>query len=102
MQSKTSPRSRKKQKVDKSKGTLPMVLTDGELNEIGDKVKEATMESWRKIEDHYSALLRSVEKSIIELKILEQTSRKLVNIGQTIHPERLMEMTFGMRIMQIM
>lgn len=39
MQSETSPRSRKKQKVDKSKGVMPLVLIDGDLDEIGEKIQ---------------------------------------------------------------
>lgn len=58
--------------------------------------------SWNKIEDRYNALLTVVEQSIVELKILVKKSRQPTQIGQGLQQERLIEVTFRMRIMQIL
>jgi len=81
---------------------MPLTLTDGDLDEMCEKIQEVTIESWNKIEDCYSALLIGVEQSITKLKILVQTSKQPVLIGQRLQPRRLMETTFGIRIIQIL
>jgi len=48
---------RKKQKVDKSRGVTPVLLTNGEIDEIGEKVEEVTTETWDIIDDHYRMIL---------------------------------------------
>jgi len=35
----------KKQKADKLKGAIPLVLTNGDIDEIGDKVQEVTTQT---------------------------------------------------------
>jgi len=77
MQSKTSMRRRKKQKENKFKGTMPLVLTEGDLDETEEKLQQVTVDSWNKTEDLYDTLLIGVEQSIAKLKILVQTSRQL-------------------------
>ena len=42
----TTMSPRKKQKVDRSKGAIPLVLTDGDVDEIGEKVKQVTTDKW--------------------------------------------------------
>lgn len=44
MQSKNSLRSRKKHKAYKSKDKMPLVLTDGDLDEIEEKLQEVIIE----------------------------------------------------------
>lgn len=46
MHSEFSPRIKKKQKVDKSKGVIPLVLTNGETDKIGENFQEVAEESW--------------------------------------------------------
>lgn len=47
----------KNQKVEKYKGTIPLALTDGDIDEIGDKVQEIIVETWGRIDNHYKVLL---------------------------------------------
>lgn len=49
--------ARKKQKVDNYKGAIPLILIEGDIDEIGDKVKEVTIETWERINNHYRVLL---------------------------------------------
>jgi len=51
-----------------------MVLTKGDLDQIGDKVQEITMESWNRVEDCYGELITGVEEITVELKIWVKTS----------------------------
>lgn len=38
-----------------------MVLTEGDLEQIRDKVLEITMESWNRVEDYYGELITGVQ-----------------------------------------
>ena len=62
--------ARKKRKVDKSKGAIPLVLTNGDINKIGDKFHKVKIETWDKIDNLYRALLVDVQQGILELKAL--------------------------------
>lgn len=75
---------KKKQKADKMKYITPMVLTNGGLEQIGDRIQEVTAESWNKWEDIYSALLTSVQEHIAELKIFAQTIRQPMQVVERI------------------
>lgn len=50
-----------------------MVLTDGDLDHIGDKIKESIEESWNKLEDHYDTFLTGFKEHIVELNNLAKT-----------------------------
>lgn len=78
-----------------------MVLTDGDLDEIGEKVQDVIAQSWRKIENCYGALLTRVEQSITELKLLTQEFKEPTQLTQGLQLERITERTFGMRIVHI-
>ena len=78
-----------------------MVLTEGDLDQIIDKVLEITAESQNMVEDHYGELITVLLQSIPELKIWVQTSIPPTQIGQGLHHEILIETTFRMRIMYI-
>ena len=56
---------KKKHKEDKTKELTPMVLTNGDLDQIGFRIQEAAMESWNNLEDRYGALLIGVEERIV-------------------------------------
>lgn len=66
---------RKKQKADKSRGSIPLVLTDGDIHEISEKVQEVTTKNWDRIDDFYKEILTLVQQGIAELKALPQTTR---------------------------
>ena len=51
----------------------PMVLTDGDLDEISDKVRDTTTEVLQQFEQQYMQTLGSVQKDLRELQI--QTTR---------------------------
>jgi len=38
--------------MSKSKGTIPLVLTKGDIIEIGEKVWEVIVETWNKVDDY--------------------------------------------------
>ena len=50
-------RPRKKQKSNKSVNTTPLVLMEGDLDEIGDVVRDATKNIWSHIKDQYHQTL---------------------------------------------
>lgn len=62
--------TRQKHKANKSKGAITLSLTDGDINEIGDKVQEVTLETWDKIYNNYIMLLAYVQQGIAELRAL--------------------------------
>ena len=62
--------------MDKSKGTKAMVLTNVDLEKIGEKFQYLVEESWGKIEEGYDALLTKVEKIILEFNLLAQTNKQ--------------------------
>lgn len=78
-----------------------MVLTEGDLDQIRDKVQEITMESQNRVEYRYGELITGVQQSIAELKILVQTSGTPAQIRQGKHQEILIETKFWMMIMKI-
>jgi len=43
----------KKQKLDKQAHADPLVLTEGDLDEIKDKVRDTTMELWQQFEQQF-------------------------------------------------
>lgn len=90
---------KKKQKADKAKDI--MVLTEGDLGQIGDSIQEETTESWNKVEDCYDALMTSVIKRIAKLKILAQTVRQPTQIEERVRVERQIEPMFAARLAQI-
>jgi len=49
----TSTGLRKKQKFDRSVGTTPLVLTEGDLDEIGDMVHDTMTNIWGHFEEQY-------------------------------------------------
>jgi len=55
----TNSGSRKKQKLDKHAYTNLMVLTEGELDEIGDKLCDTMIELWTQFEQEYMYALGS-------------------------------------------
>lgn len=90
-----STRRKKKQKIDKTKGIILVVLNDVDLGQIGDTIQEETMESCNTLEDLYATLLTSVEEFIAELKILAQMVRQPVHAEENLQDERLIEPTLA-------
>lgn len=62
--------ARKKHKAYKSKGIIPLLLTDGDINEIREKVQEVTTETWNKVDGHYRMLLTDIQLGIAKLTVL--------------------------------
>lgn len=54
---------------------MPLVLIDGDLEYIGEKIQDATVESWNNKEDRYTTVLRGFTVHIAKLKTLPQTVR---------------------------
>lgn len=63
----TTSRFRKKQKSGKHAHVDPMVLTEGDLDEIRDKVRDKTTELWTQFEQQYMQMLGSMQKDLHEL-----------------------------------
>ena len=59
---------RKKQKSYKSQGD-PMVLMEGDLDEIGDKIRDTMNEVLQKFEQQHMQTLGRVQKDMRELQI---------------------------------
>lgn len=78
-----------------------MVLSEGDLEQIGDKVQEITTEYWNMVEDRYEELITSVQESITELKILEFSMRYPTYIHERITEGRLIISTLVARLTQI-
>lgn len=57
---------------------MPLVLIDGDLEYIGEKIQDATVESWNNKEDRYTTVLRGFAVHIAKLKTLPQTVRDRV------------------------
>jgi len=75
-----------------------VVLADGDLDQITDRIQEATTKSWNKLEDRYDTLLTGVKEHIAELKILAQTVRQLVQEEEKLGEERSVEPTLVVQI----
>ena len=58
----------------------PMVLKEGDLNEIGDKVRDTMTEVLQKFEQQYMQTLGSIQKDLHELQI--QMDMIQVGVGQ--------------------
>lgn len=56
---------------------MSLVLTKGEIDEIGEKVQEVIAETWNKVNGRYKMTLTYVQHGIVELKVLAQTTRQL-------------------------
>lgn len=98
---KAATRSKRKDKVDKTKDKTPLILTNGDLDHIGDKIQEAMTKSWNNLEDHYTSLLTSVIECIEKLKTLAQTVRQPVQVEEKLGEERQVEPTLAVQITQI-
>lgn len=57
----------KKHKFDKTTGVEAMVLTEGDLDEIGDIVRTTIKEIWGHIKDEYQSVLSKVQVGLIKL-----------------------------------
>lgn len=61
--------SRKKHKYDKIVGPEAMVLTKGDLNEIGDTFRSVTVDIWGYIKEQYQPVLKNVQEGLKELQV---------------------------------
>jgi len=75
-----------------------MVLTEGDLDQIENKVHEITMESWNKVEDHYGKLITSVLDMFAELNILALSVRQLEKIKEGVTKGSPIEPTLATRL----
>lgn len=57
-----------------------MILTEGDLDEIGDKVRDTTTELWKQFEKQYMKMLGGILKDLHGLQI--QIGRIQASIGQ--------------------
>ena len=64
---KSLTRSCKKKKLDKSTSTVPLVLTEGDLDKIGYMVYDATTYIWGHFEEQYQQKLSKVQQGMREL-----------------------------------
>jgi len=46
--------------VDKGKGAVPLVLTDGEIDEIAENIQGNNTKTWENIDDRYKVILAEV------------------------------------------
>ena len=76
----TSTAPRKKQKPDQLAGATPLVITQRDLNEIGDVVRDMVTNLWGHFEEQYQQVLGKVQQDLGELQI--QTSMLQVSVGQ--------------------
>lgn len=75
-----SNRPRKKQKSNRSIGTTPSILSKGDLDEMGDMVRDITTDLWGHFEEQYQLTLRKVQQDWPELQI--QTGRLQMSVDQ--------------------
>lgn len=75
-----------------------MFLTDGDLDQIGERIQEAMTESWNKLEYLYATLLTGVKERIAELKILAWKVRQPVQAEENLGEERPIEPTLAAQI----
>lgn len=61
--------TRKKHKSDKSVGAEAMVLTEGDLDEIGDTIKFVIKDIQGHIEEQYQSILTKVQVGLKELQV---------------------------------
>lgn len=59
----------KKKKSDNHSHIDPMVVTEGHMDEIRDKVHETTTELWKQFKQHYLKMLWNVTKDLHEFPI---------------------------------
>lgn len=59
----------KKHKSEKQTHIDPMVLTEGNLHEISDKIRDTTTKVSQQFEHQYMQMLRSIQKDLHELQI---------------------------------
>lgn len=72
-------RLRTKKKVDKSKGVVLLIVTDGDIDEIAEKVQEVNAETWNKIDDCCKAM-EEVQQGFAELKAFPQALARLEHV----------------------
>lgn len=53
-----------------------MVLINGDIEELRDRIYNVRVESWKRVEDHYDTVLTSFIERISKFKILAQMVRQ--------------------------
>lgn len=56
---------------------VSLVLTNGDIDKIAEKIQEINMKTWDKIDDRCKAILVEVKKGIVEIKVLPQAVKQL-------------------------
>lgn len=77
-----STRTKKKQKAEKTKDIVLVVLTDEEFDQIGDIIKEEMKKYQNKLQDRYDILLTGVKEHILDLNILAKIVRQPIEVEE--------------------